>query len=82
MDAGKKTHNRIDCEEAIRRIFDYIDHELTGQRLEEFQRHIETCHDCYDHTEFERLLKERIKNLMRGNTDALKKRVEELIQSF
>ncbi len=82
MDTANTSVGTIDCGEAIQRIFDYIDEELTGARLAEFQQHIRTCHECYDHTEFERLLKARIKNLRRGNTDALKERIANILESY
>ena len=72
----------LTCDEAIKRIFDFIDRELDGKSLDEFQKHITACRDCFDHTEFERLLKERIRTMPRGNTDALKERVKKLIESF
>jgi mycothiol system anti-sigma-R factor len=47
----------IDCEEALRRLFDYLDAELTGEPQREMQQHLERCRSCFSRVEFEKRLK-------------------------
>ncbi|UCF41657.1 MAG: mycothiol system anti-sigma-R factor [Gemmatimonadota bacterium] len=43
----------IDCLEALDRLYDYIDGELTPARAEEVRRHLEQCKPCLKVSEFE-----------------------------
>src|SRR5438477_642260 len=37
----------INCEEALRRLFDYIDAELAGAPQREMEQHLERCRSCF-----------------------------------
>lgn len=50
----------IGCEEALRRLFEYLDHELDGARHAEMEQHLHTCRACYSRAEFERHLKGKL----------------------
>lgn len=39
------------CEEALQKIDDYINNNLSYKDLEDFLTHIQTCPDCYDELE-------------------------------
>ena len=43
----------IDCEEALERLYEYIDGELTSVRCEEVRRHLERCAPCLKVSGFE-----------------------------
>jgi anti-sigma factor (TIGR02949 family) len=43
----------IDCQEALERLYDYIDGELTPARAEEIKRHLEHCEPCLKVSTFE-----------------------------
>ena len=47
----------IDCEEALRRLFEYIDAELHDERHREMEQHLERCRSCFSRVEFEKRLK-------------------------
>ncbi len=51
---------QIDCEEALRRLFEYLDRELDAARHAEVEQHLHTCRACYSRAEFERRLKGRL----------------------
>lgn len=51
---------RIDCEEALRRLATYLDRELDGARSAQVERHLEECRSCFSRAEFERRLKEKV----------------------
>ena len=46
-----------DCQEAVQRLYDYLDGELTAERRVVIQRHLDACHDCIEAFEFEAELK-------------------------
>lgn len=43
----------IDCEEALERLYEYLDGELTVVRSEEVRRHLELCAPCLKLSRFE-----------------------------
>jgi mycothiol system anti-sigma-R factor len=67
----------IDCGEALDRLYEYIDKELTPVRSEEVRIHLENCAPCLAITKFEdsyvRFLEARTR--VQGAPDALKKRI-------
>jgi anti-sigma factor (TIGR02949 family) len=48
----------IDCTEAIRRMWVYLEHELDAKPVAEFEVHLETCQRCCGELEFSRHLRE------------------------
>ncbi len=44
----------ISCDEALERLFEYLDGELTDASSEEVERHAEVCKACYPRLQFER----------------------------
>jgi mycothiol system anti-sigma-R factor len=47
----------IDCREAVRRMWAYLDHELEAKPVSEFEDHLETCRRCCGELEFSRHLR-------------------------
>jgi anti-sigma factor (TIGR02949 family) len=45
--------NRYTCEEAFRRLDDYLDHELSAQEMELIREHLEICAGCAREFNFE-----------------------------
>lgn len=74
----------IDCEEAVRRLAAYLDHELDPRESEELEQHLETCRSCYSRAEFERRLKEKLRrNLKTDDVPAdFEERMRGLIRSL
>jgi anti-sigma factor (TIGR02949 family) len=50
----------IDCREAVRRMWAYLEHELGATPTEEFETHLETCQRCCGELEFSRHLREMV----------------------
>jgi|APMI01.1.fsa_nt_gi mycothiol system anti-sigma-R factor len=44
----------IDCDTAVRRLWDFLDGELDPTRLSEVEQHLATCAACSEHVEFSR----------------------------
>jgi anti-sigma factor (TIGR02949 family) len=77
------TSKNINCNEALERIFDYVDNYLKEKPRIEFERHLETCRHCFDRIEFEKLLKSKIRSLQpKAVSDRLRKRVDDLLNQF
>jgi len=47
----------IDCTEAVRRMWAYLDHALERGPAEEFETHLDACQRCCGELEFSRHLK-------------------------
>lgn len=56
------------CQDAQHKIQAFIDDELTGELLNNFIRHIDNCHSCYEEMETSYLLKEALSRLENGET--------------
>jgi len=56
----RKKINSINCEEALERMFDYIDSALAGKSGTELEHHIETCRGCMKKLDFQLRLKKRL----------------------
>lgn len=77
------TKRQIDCEQALRQVFEYIDHELGDSAHEAMQLHLHTCKSCFSRVEFERRLKEKLGALREEKaTDKISERVRGLLKNF
>ena len=73
----------ISCEEALRRLFDYLDAELAGESQREVEQHLERCRNCFSRLEFERRLKSHTAHLAHEPvSDDLDQRIRALLESF
>jgi anti-sigma factor (TIGR02949 family) len=53
---------RMSCEQALARLFEYLDHELGEQETREMQEHLKLCRACFSRAEFERALKQALRD--------------------
>lgn len=75
--------NAISCEEALRRLAEFVDHELADAQRGEMERHLHTCQSCFSRVEFERRLKEQLSELAPKDIPAgAASRIKALIKSF
>lgn len=44
---------RLDCEQALAHLQDYLKHELTPELISEVRGHLERCRDCAGFSRFE-----------------------------
>jgi len=51
----------LNCEEVIKQLYDYLDGELNDDLETDIESHIQSCQECMGRTEFERQLKNSIK---------------------
>lgn len=74
----------ISCEEALSRLYEYLDGELEDVEAEEVRRHLEICKKCYPLFNFERLFLDFIRD--RGGQpvrdERLRDRVREMLEGL
>ena len=73
----------IDCEEALRRLFEYLDAELDGEPQLAMEQHLERCRTCFSRLEFEKRLKAHIGDL--GSEPVppeIEQRIRRALESF
>lgn len=73
----------INCEQALRQVFDYLDRELGEHDHAAMQQHLHTCKSCFSRVEFERLLKGKVKDLREETpSPGVRARVKDLLKGF
>jgi mycothiol system anti-sigma-R factor len=73
----------IDCEEALRRLFEYLDAELAEEPRREVDHHLERCRSCFSRMEFERRLKAHVRELGSEPVDtSLQQRIRKVLDEF
>jgi anti-sigma factor (TIGR02949 family) len=73
----------IDCEEALRRLFGYLDAELQQEPLREMEQHLARCRSCFSRIEFEKRLKAHTAELRHEPVSPeLDRRIRTLLDSF
>lgn len=75
--------SQIECEEAIRKLLDYLVGELPEPDRVQVARHLETCRGCYSRAEFERRLRALVAQTGRVPApSSLRRRVRGLTERF
>ncbi len=73
----------INCEDALARLFDYLDHELDGHRQAEMEQHLKICRSCYSRADFETRLKTKLSGVGVERPPAeLDSRIRKLLGNF
>ena len=73
----------INCEEALRRLAEYLDAELLGESSREMEQHLERCRSCFSRVEFEKRLKSCTAELRREAVPPdLDRRIRALVDTF
>lgn len=54
---------KVSCEEALKRIFDYLDNALEEAEYCDIEDHLSVCRTCYSRVEFERRLKQHLSHI-------------------
>ena len=77
------TKHEIECEQALRQIFEYVDHELGEAERATMEHHLHTCQSCYSRAEFEARLKLKLGELKKHDADpTVRERIKSLLDSF
>ena len=76
-------HERIECEEVVAHLLDYLDGELDAEKRVQIDRHLEACRGCYSRAEFERELRRRLRELGKESApETLRRRLKTLLDDF
>jgi anti-sigma factor (TIGR02949 family) len=80
VDSGDLTP--FDCAETVRRLWDYLDHELTDAEVRAVDAHLAQCERCPQHFEFERAFLAAVRSARaeQGAHAALHDRVRAILQ--
>lgn len=77
------TKPKIECEQALRQIFQFIDHELDENARNAMEQHLHTCKSCFSRMEFERRLKDKVGKLREDKVSSgVQERIKGLLKSF
>lgn len=83
MKGKKEKVKDINCDEAVARFNDFIDHYLKGKSREELVNHISECRHCFERFEFEQLMKSKVHQLAKTpKNNQLISRIEKMIASL
>lgn len=79
--SGDPDASRVDCDQAVRELYHYLDGELTEERRHEIEVHLDRCGTCADAAGFEAELRSVIANRCRDHVpEALIARVAGAIE--
>jgi anti-sigma factor (TIGR02949 family) len=59
------SHDRFTCEEAFRRLDDFLDRQLNAEEMALVQSHLEICAGCASEFEFESSVMQGVKRKLR-----------------
>jgi len=73
----------LDCDAVMRQLWDYLDGELTRQRMDAIQAHLAVCKRCYPQYEFERAFLDAVAQAQRdhSNPARLRNRVMDVLRA-
>lgn len=79
---GDGAPGNLTCEEALARVYEYLDGELDPDMQERMHRHLEVCRACYPYFNFERLFLDDLheRGLSAEEKPTLRARVETLLE--
>jgi anti-sigma factor (TIGR02949 family) len=79
---GDAVPDPLSCQDALSRLYEYLDGELEPETRERIHEHLEVCQRCYPYFDFERIFLDyvREKGLAVGETGGLRERVEALLE--
>lgn len=74
----------IDCDAVMRQLWDYLDGELTAERMAEIEAHVAMCGRCTPQVEFERSFKAALRAARDEliDTSRLRERVVESLRTL
>jgi len=77
------TPRKLNCDEAIRMLYEFLDQELEKQDHAAVEAHLKTCRACFSRMEFDK----RLRGLVKGPSDktvpeALRHRIRKLTEKF
>lgn len=83
MPMGSSTDRRITCEEAVQALWEYLDGELTAERVLLVREHLDTCTGCHGLFTFEGAFIRTVADLISREVDVtnLRSRVVQTLRA-
>jgi anti-sigma factor (TIGR02949 family) len=76
------THD-MGCEQALKRLVEFVDHELPESEHDGVEQHLRICRNCCSRMEFESRLKDRLSGLSNEDVSStMRDRIRNLIKRF
>lgn len=73
----------MDCEKLLTSIYAYLDNECSPDDLSSIKEHLELCRECFKRVDFERLLRQHMREKTdHGCPDRVKLRIQKILESF
>ena len=74
----------ISCEQAVERVYEFLDGELDAELTERVREHIEVCKRCYPYFNFERIFLDHIrsKGLRPERSERLEARIRDVLRDL
>lgn len=74
----------IRCEEALERVYEYLDGELDAEWMERVREHVEVCKRCYPYFNFERIFLDHVrsKGLRSERSEELESRIRDVLRDL
>ena len=73
----------IGCEQVLKRLLEFIDHELSDREHDSVERHLHACRSCFSRMEFESRLKQQLSTLSGDEVPKeARDRIRALIKGF
>lgn len=74
---------KLNCDEAIRLLFEYLDNELERHDHAAVEAHLHTCRACFSRMEFDKRLRGMVKGRESASApDALRERIKKITGKF
>lgn len=73
----------ISCQEALERLYEYLDGELTAESAEQVRRHVEICDACYPEVKFTTEFRDALHRAAQGQPASpagLRQKIAELLE--
>jgi anti-sigma factor (TIGR02949 family) len=73
----------INCQEALERLYEYLDGELTPASADEVRHHVEVCEACYPEVKFTTEFRDALHRAARGQPvcpRSLREKVRRLLE--
>lgn len=77
-------NREIDCRTAVQQLWDYLDEELTPERMDAVRQHLERCGRCLPHHDYARVFLAALAAAREGEArapDTLRLRVMESLRA-
>lgn len=79
---------KLECEQAIKLILEYLDNELSEHDHDAMHAHMETCRACYSRMDFEKMLKDKVRSSSESNAsdkkapDSLRNKIKKITENY